>query len=166
MTYQSEFPDFDPATMPAIPAGFEDESWHNDVCPNFHAAAEGLTVWIDYADPALSEFGEDGGARFNLVYGDQPEADGVYLPPPGDRLTVYEGDDYAALLNALSVWRSRVTSVTMSDELTQFCAQQHLTPASADEMLFDDDLTSHQREWLSGFVRRWEAAQDRPGFWA
>ena len=26
---------FDPATMPEIPAGFEDRSWHNDGCPSF-----------------------------------------------------------------------------------------------------------------------------------
>lgn len=55
MTYQTEFPDFDPATMPAIPAGFDDVSWHNDACPSFQNEASGLIIFIDYADKSLSE---------------------------------------------------------------------------------------------------------------
>lgn len=50
MTYQTEFPDFDPATMPEIPPGFVDEAWKNDICPCFHNAARGLRIWVDYAD--------------------------------------------------------------------------------------------------------------------
>jgi hypothetical protein len=67
MSFQSEFPDFAPATMPAIPAGWADESWHNDTCPRF-LTGNGFTVFVDYADEALREF--DGGARFAV----QPEA--------------------------------------------------------------------------------------------
>jgi hypothetical protein len=34
MSYRQEFPNFDPATMPEIPTGWEDISWHNDACPS------------------------------------------------------------------------------------------------------------------------------------
>jgi len=55
MAYLTEFPDFDPATMPAIPAGWTDTSWHNDACPAFNTG-KGMVVFIDFADPALKEF--------------------------------------------------------------------------------------------------------------
>ena len=40
------FPDM--TEMPAIPEGFDDTSWHHDVCPSFTSDALGLTVWINY----------------------------------------------------------------------------------------------------------------------
>jgi hypothetical protein len=55
-TIESEFPDFDLATLPAMPEGFEDVSWHNDTCPSFIDEARGLIVFVDYADPSLSEY--------------------------------------------------------------------------------------------------------------
>jgi len=58
MTYRDEFPDFDPATMPAIPASWSDQSWHNDACPTFDAG-NGLLVSVNYADTALREWGSD-----------------------------------------------------------------------------------------------------------
>lgn len=85
MTYRTEFPDFDPATMPAIPAGWTDQSWHNDVCPSF-TVFDGVRVFIDYADPALREFPE--GERFSLHV--------------GDRAAPFCTDDWAKLLEAVS----------------------------------------------------------------
>jgi hypothetical protein len=55
MTYREQFPDFDPATMPAIPAEWQDTSWHNDACPSFRIG-NGKMVFIDHADPAQREF--------------------------------------------------------------------------------------------------------------
>lgn len=63
MTYQIEFPDFDPATLPAIPPHWRDQSWHNDACPSFNAG-NGLVVFTDFADPALREFPD--GSRFTV----------------------------------------------------------------------------------------------------
>lgn len=63
MSYQTEFPDFKPADMPAIPAGFADSSWHNDACPRFENEQLGLTLWVDYLDPAERE---TAGRRFLL----------------------------------------------------------------------------------------------------
>ncbi len=64
MGWQAEFTDFDPATMPAIPEGFEDESWCNDTCPSFHNAELELTIFVDYADPAMREIENED--RFSL----------------------------------------------------------------------------------------------------
>src|SRR4051812_979550 len=65
MTIAKAFPDFDIATLPAIPAGFEDASWKNDACPSFINKNLGLRLWIDYADHAKRE--HDGGYRFILT---------------------------------------------------------------------------------------------------
>jgi hypothetical protein len=62
MTFQTEFPDFPAADLPAIPAGFNDTSWHNNSAPSFENRAVGLSIWIDYADVSLREF--EGGKRF------------------------------------------------------------------------------------------------------
>jgi hypothetical protein len=55
MTFRKEFPDFDPATMPEIPAAWRDVSWHNDACPCFNAG-NGKIVFVDYDDPQAREF--------------------------------------------------------------------------------------------------------------
>lgn len=100
MTFKTEFPDFDPATMPAIPVGFDDVSWANDVCPSFFAPADDLTLWIDYADPKRREF--ESAARFGLYH--QRHDDGA-IHPSADRLDLYEGDNWADLLSALQCFR-------------------------------------------------------------
>jgi hypothetical protein len=58
-----EFPDFDPATLPAIPEGFTCTAWHNDTCPTWaegqsadEPKAGDMMLAIDYADPTLREF--------------------------------------------------------------------------------------------------------------
>lgn len=53
-----EFPAFDLSTMPALPEGFEESSWHNDVAPSYvRDVVGGLSVhiWIHEADPAERE---------------------------------------------------------------------------------------------------------------
>lgn len=45
---REEFPDFDPATLPAIPEGWIDASWHNDTCPCFEVITDKVYVFIDY----------------------------------------------------------------------------------------------------------------------
>ncbi len=64
MTYRDEFPDFDPATMPAIPADWTGISWHNDGCPSWNTG-NGLVVCVDYAAPEQREFPE--GPRFCVI---------------------------------------------------------------------------------------------------
>src|SRR6185312_2192107 len=56
MTYRDEYPTFDPDSLPAIPAGYVDISWGNDLCPAFLNDAEHLCLFVDFADPADREF--------------------------------------------------------------------------------------------------------------
>ncbi len=56
MSYRDEFPGFDPATLPAIPAGYADISWGAEACPAFLNEAERLCLFVDFADPADREF--------------------------------------------------------------------------------------------------------------
>ena len=44
--YKREFPDYDGELY--IPDGFEDDSWHNDVCPKVTKTDEWDNVRIDY----------------------------------------------------------------------------------------------------------------------
>jgi len=54
--YRDDFPDFDPETMPHIPDGFEDVSFHNDICPHFVSDPLELEIWVDYLDKDKREF--------------------------------------------------------------------------------------------------------------
>ena len=63
--YRKEFPDFEPATHPAIPEGFEDVSWHNETCPHFHNKALRLSIFVDFAAPEAREFPES--PRFSVA---------------------------------------------------------------------------------------------------
>lgn len=82
MTYQTEFPDYDPSTMPAIPAHWLDSSWVNEPCPSFEV--NGLRVFVDYADASSREFPET--ERFSVH--DMRLENSV----------LHYGDDWAALL--------------------------------------------------------------------
>lgn len=57
MSYREEFPTFDPSTLPDLPKGWTDQSWHNDSCPSFNAG-NGMVVFIDFAQPDDREFPE------------------------------------------------------------------------------------------------------------
>lgn len=90
-SYQTEFPDFDLDV--AIPASWNDISWHNDVCPSWYAGftKEGhiIKVWVDYTDPNEREFPEID--RFGVVIHteDGDEVDGA---------DVHAGNDWDAVL--------------------------------------------------------------------
>lgn len=60
MTYQTEFNTFDDTpTAEALKAlGFEDVSWHNDICPHFLHPTARLSAWIDFLDAGEREFPE------------------------------------------------------------------------------------------------------------
>ncbi len=64
MTYATEFPAFDAATLPVIPAHWQDQSWSNEACP-FWLIGPDMGVYIDHADPALREW--EAPTRFSVV---------------------------------------------------------------------------------------------------
>jgi len=89
--YKTEFPDF--KLDVAIPAGFVDNSWHNNVMPCWVRELPDekiMELWIDYADPALRDYPQN--ARFVLHVTDSSMTD------------VYENfasDSYEDVLNCL-----------------------------------------------------------------
>lgn len=67
--YRTEFPTFDPATMPDIPFDWKDTSWKNDSCPSF-AVTEDITVYIDFLDFQEREFPMSN--RFSIHHHGEP----------------------------------------------------------------------------------------------
>ena len=62
-TWRGEFADFDEnldsKAKDLESLGFEDSSWHNDICPSYSLYQTGdkhVQIFIDYLDPALREF--------------------------------------------------------------------------------------------------------------
>jgi hypothetical protein len=94
MSYREEFPKFDPATMPALPAEWLDNSWHNDTMPHFDHAECPLSIWIDYLDPADREHQE--GCRFSVY---RLDGDGQFAD---DGLPVLQTDDWSAVLTLVN----------------------------------------------------------------
>lgn len=68
MTVRGEFPDFDALDEfdALLGLGFTDTSWHNDLAPSM--SRPGLSVFVDYRDPNLSEYGPDRGDLRFLVF--------------------------------------------------------------------------------------------------
>ncbi len=96
--WRREFPDFPVYGMPAIPAGWEDTSWHNDACPSFQVTGtkfgEALTCWIN--TPVVAH--RDWPASFALTWrGDNGLSD--------DGRGVYEGEDWNQVLHLATVER-------------------------------------------------------------
>lgn len=97
MTYQTEFPDYPVASMPAIPEGFTDRSWRNEACPCFIHEASGVMLLIGYPDPEQRDWD---GARFLAMrcptY--HPEA-GWQID--GEMIELFESDDWATVERSL-----------------------------------------------------------------
>jgi hypothetical protein len=93
-TIKTEFPDYDPATLPAIPEGWVDSSYCNDVCPSWTTADRLWQIWIDYADPSEREFTD---AR---RYTAKPlDSDGCII---NDYVCGEHTDDWSVILRAIT----------------------------------------------------------------
>ena len=125
MTFTTEFPDYPVADMPALPAGFIDLSWRNDMCPAFANPALGFAVWIDYADPAAREF-EDG-KRFTVYPCD---AEGAHTEDE----SAFESDEWADVL-------AFILAETFAREL-----KGELTPDQWEAMRRDNATPDYQGE--------------------
>jgi hypothetical protein len=93
MTFHPEFPDYPTADLPALPEGFVDSSWHNDVAPSYLHGASGLQVFMDYRDEAKRECA--GTPRFSVIRIDQND-------------TSFTSDNWADVLNFLQAEKTRV----------------------------------------------------------
>jgi hypothetical protein len=102
-TYKTEFPDFDaPHECEAlIESGWQDESWHNDVCPNFTYRGR-AALFVDYVSPDLREIGAPDQPRFTVfgIGAEGYEGEGVHLATLPAAIAYARrtyGDDDAAL---------------------------------------------------------------------
>jgi hypothetical protein len=93
----AEFPDVPLESLPQIPIGWEDMSWHNDVSPSFlaYTRSDGayIRAWVDFPDEADRELNCK---RFTASWYD---AEGNHL---GDLYPFVETDDWATLLAAIA----------------------------------------------------------------
>lgn len=85
-SYRVAFPDFAPETMPEIPPGWFDRSWHNEPCPSFNTG-NGHIVFVDYADRKDREIQE--GDRFTVC---------ACVDAYSHNGTLFSSDDWAAVL--------------------------------------------------------------------
>jgi len=62
-----EFPDFPIMAVPELPDGWDDTSWHNDVCPSFERDVGDVTykIFCNYKDIDKREIG---GLQFHVCY--------------------------------------------------------------------------------------------------
>jgi len=69
MSYRYEFSDFD-YDLPNLGEGWQDNSWHNDVCPSLDYPLGGdqiIRIWFDYDNPEMRECG---GQKYSLAIGE------------------------------------------------------------------------------------------------
>ena len=92
MGYREEFPEIDPATMPEMPAGFEDQSWHNDASPTFYSVELSIAIAVQHEDPEKREL-ED--SRRFIVF--KQDEDG----PGNDLLETDEWDEVTRFIDTL-----------------------------------------------------------------
>tara|TARA_R110000868_G_scaffold199366_2_gene445990 strand:- start:705 stop:1079 length:375 start_codon:yes stop_codon:yes gene_type:complete len=59
MTYLTEWPTWATSDMPALPAGWIDQSWRHDLMPHFVNPELGLGLWVDHSDPALASWPQE-----------------------------------------------------------------------------------------------------------
>jgi hypothetical protein len=64
-TYKTEFPEFNAAELPPIPATWEDVSWKNDTCPSW-ATPNGFRVYVERLEPKDRE--DEAYTRFSLQH--------------------------------------------------------------------------------------------------
>jgi hypothetical protein len=88
-----EFPDFDQATLPTIPNGWEDTSWHNDQCPGF-VTPEGCTVYVGY----VGRLGDESDTRYSVRVMEMPDPEGGWQMPGTNTFPDLDSDDWGAVL--------------------------------------------------------------------
>lgn len=179
------FADFDD-DLPALIAQldqsqgeWEDTTWGNDTCPSIRLkGAEDFAIWVDYKDPALSDFAEDraSGAmkRFIITQDEFYGPGGNY----GERAASDNWSDIVAAATRANFdkWREelrfpKLEGISRPDILTevyeQFCTRNTLPHISADELahaILAEDIRPQEKDrvqrWLQEFIAAWKAAED------
>ena len=87
-SFKVEFPDYPAGDLPTLPAGFVDQSWHNDACPSFVNEALKVQLYIDYLDPAMRECGPAIN-RFNISTTDDDYTHDVFSSNDWDEVLAF-----------------------------------------------------------------------------
>lgn len=109
-TYKTEFPDYDGQddAESLLAMGWQDQSWHNDICPSFHKC--GSAIFADYVNPELSEYGQGrADKRFTVI---KLDSNGCYIS---------DGDswDFSTLLDAVACAIGHQFARLLQEALTQ-----------------------------------------------
>jgi len=124
-TFRDAFPDYPVEAFPAVPDLFEDASWHHAACPCLISDIYQLTIWVDYPDPAMREYGPSV-LRFSVEpYEPTPEHEGIatddwrevlaYLETrkadlePWERLGYLSEAEYQDALGHVATWGTDLT---------------------------------------------------------
>lgn len=94
-TIKTEFPRY-PKLDVTLPAGFVDESWHNETCPGFFNAALSLRLWIDY--PNMEDREIQGFGRFSLVH---------EIEYGSDMREIVSTDNWQEILEAIAQFKAK-----------------------------------------------------------
>lgn len=154
-----EFPDFDLASLPAIPDGFECTAWHHDTCPTWHEGQTAnepkrgmLMLLVDFAEPNMREFPE--AKRFGLqMYADDSSA-----------VSLAESDDWAVI----EAWVRLVRAIrktfglgfhpdTRGQDYVNQGGGRSLTDAEADQYNRDLDTVGRDHDVYLVGMRIWQA---------
>lgn len=158
----AEFPDFDQSTLPTIPEGFADESWHNDAAPSFYSEALQLRLWVDYADPAERE--TFSGGRFTLQH--EPRVDGMIGDETSDLVSVDEWADVLAHILAAAFAAELESDLT--PEQMAMVRTRNATPDYAGSVCASHDVCDANMPMAAAFekvtgrepVTSWETNPD------
>lgn len=125
MSWQSEFPEFPEADMPAeilalVRSGtLKDVSWHNDTCPSFSKPGSDAVLFVDYAQSSARE--SDAGGRY-IVQGTGDFYEELYC-----------GDDITAALAAAS--RPDTQTMDFKQDLDDLIGEARTTKTARDKLL-------------------------------
>lgn len=170
-TWRDEFPDFPLETLPGdLPAGFVDQSWHNDACPSFLHEPTGLALYCDHPEPGAREYGPDT-PRFLLLQYVRDTRVGPDWYAPGEGRAICQAETWAGMrsvLVGLIDLKAREADpvadcspgvAELVRHYERWIAAQGLPSRSAEELLHES-ITPEQRAWLSAFCILWDAAEE------
>lgn len=142
--WQIEFTDYPADSMPDLPAGWVDSSWHNDVCPSFENTALGLVLYVDHPDPNEREHGPET-PRYSLHRWDE---ESLSLGESFLASEAWEDISDAVAGAARSAYAENLAKALAAVKAAQTCAEaagadgaRHLPWASAAFSAISDALT-------------------------
>jgi hypothetical protein len=151
--FHPEFSDYPLADLPAMPEGFSDSSWHNDVCPSYRSETLGLQIFMDYVDKSLSESAM--GTRFS-IHRDMPDgsSDVVFQSDDwADIVEFVEGEKTRAPMRILYTSDGEVSGVMTLNELVRnFDSSSAWYGPNGEGVRYADKMQRHLRErgWFTG----------------